>query len=896
MSIPSSLTPLFNSGSSAATPVPPYAGLQISRSLRFNSADSAYLSRTPAVAGNRQKWTWAGWVKIASFARTHFLFGAENTFAAINANGTSSDCELYFNLRGSSTNYFVSYAPKLRDPSAWYHLVFAVDTTQGTPANILKVYINGVQATAAGGLGQSFPPQNDILSVNNTVAHTICGSYYFDGYLADVYFIDDQALTPSSFGQTDTAYGNQWVPIAYAGTYGTNGFSLKFSDNSAATAATLGKDYSGNSNNWTPNNLNVLSSYTDTFLSRKPDGTSWTNPTNAFDGTTANYADGTYNNGTISTIRFNKPLTGVTLLEYFYDGTSTYGYNSTDVGTGPNLTGGSYVTVYSGSSTTINNVRCTSQPGNGVIRLYAIRVNGTILNGWTETDPPGNDSLVDTPTSFGTDTGVGGEVRGNYATWNPLALVYGTPSLSNGNLDSAKNNSVCVSTIGIPTSGKWYCEVSGTDVTGGICPIPRTVAIEYNLGSGVTGVIGIAVNRDADEVKLYKDNVLQSTTNISSGGIPTSATAFIQSYSGGTLNAGQRAFAYTAPSGFKALCDTNLPAPLTAKPNTVFDVVAYAGSSSPLAITLPGGFSPNLVWLKCRSLGNYHWLTDTVRGTNKQLSSNDTISEESRTDRISSFDASGFTVANHDVNSSGNTFVAWCWDAGEGSAVSNGSGSITSQVRANVSAGFSIATFTTNSSSGNATIGHGLGVAPKFVIVKSRNATYNWDIYHGGISNAKDGRLIFTTAAFTTSFVPFGGVDPTSSVFTLSQSFYGTGIDCVAYCFAPVSGYSNGFSYTGNGSNSGTFVYLGFRPRFFFVKRTDAAGDWWMYDAARNPYNVTNYALRANSSAAEVSDVGLDMLSNGFRYVNDTGAPNISGATYVGFAFAESPFQYARAR
>ena len=201
MSIPGSLTPLFSTGAGGA------AGYQIERSLRFNSADSAYLSRTPAVAGNRTTWTWAAWVKIASFTRTHFLFGAGDTFAAFNANGTSSDCELYFNLRGSSTNYFVSYAPKLRDPSAWYHLVFAVDTTQGTPANILKVYINGVQTTAAGGLGQSFPPQNDILSVNNTVAHTICGSYYFDGYLADIHFIDGQALTPSSFTEVSATTG-----------------------------------------------------------------------------------------------------------------------------------------------------------------------------------------------------------------------------------------------------------------------------------------------------------------------------------------------------------------------------------------------------------------------------------------------------------------------------------------------------------------------------------------------------------------------------------------------------------------------------------------------------------------------------------------------------------------
>ena len=150
MSIPGSLTPLFNSGSSAATPatpVPPYAGLQISRSLRFNSADSAYLSRTPAVAGNRQKWTWAGWVKRAKI-------GVDvSIFAISNGNGPVSRGAFYFlsdntirfwnNPSGFSETAHFNTTAVFRDPSAWYHLVFAFDLSNATQANRMKIYANG---------------------------------------------------------------------------------------------------------------------------------------------------------------------------------------------------------------------------------------------------------------------------------------------------------------------------------------------------------------------------------------------------------------------------------------------------------------------------------------------------------------------------------------------------------------------------------------------------------------------------------------------------------------------------------------------------------------------------------------------------------------------------------
>jgi hypothetical protein len=336
------------------------------------------------------------------------------------------------------------------------------------------------------------------------------------------------------------------------------------------------------------------------------------------------------------------------------------------------------------------------------------------------------------------------------------------------------------------------------------------------------------------------------------------------------------------------------------------DVVLYTGTGSsltlPYASSTPTSiaFTPDLVWIKGRSGATDHALYDAVRDVQKDLVSNSIAAETTQSTGLTAFGTNTFTIGSlAKLNTSSATYAAWIWDAGSSTDPNNTAGSITSSVRANATAGFSVVTWSTNSSSGNATIGHGLNVAPKLIIMKSRNATYNWDIYHGGISNAKDGRLVFTTAAFTTSFVPFGGVDPTSTVFTMSQSFYGTGIDCVAYCFAPVVGYSSFGSYTGNGSSDGPFVYTGFRPRWLLIKNASVGSDsWQIWDAARSDYNAAQKYLLPNTSGAEGdnSAFAIDFTANGFKVRNTNTASNGSGNTLVYAAFAESPFNYARAR
>jgi hypothetical protein len=283
MSIPGSASPLLLASTAAAA-----GGYQVSRSLRFNPADSAFLSRTPAVAGNRRTWTWAGWVKRGRTGGSgDVLFSAYSgiddrdlyvTFVNVSVSSGPTDGIALFSPPAGNNIAVVSNAV-YRDHSAWYHIVVACDTTQATPANRTKLYVNGSEVTYN---VTTYPSQDQDLNINNTQPHALGsrpnGLSLFSGYLAEVFFIDGQALTPSSFTEVSATTG-QLIPLAYTGTYGTNGFQLKFADNSAATAATLGADTSGNGNNWTPNNLSVTAGAGNDSLVDTP--TSFTAPIQA---------------------------------------------------------------------------------------------------------------------------------------------------------------------------------------------------------------------------------------------------------------------------------------------------------------------------------------------------------------------------------------------------------------------------------------------------------------------------------------------------------------------------------------------------------------------------------------------------------------------------------------
>jgi hypothetical protein len=236
---------------------------QISRSLRFNSADSAYLSRTFSAPTAGTKWTWSSWVKRSALYATkneQTLFGTQGAGAQGAITFSDSSDFIQFKYSGAFRR---SGPVSFRDVSAWYHIVVSIDTTDATESNRAKLYVNGIQQTWTTSTSIT---QNDTTQINQNVVHNIgsnsgaSSSEYSNIYLAETYFIDGSALTPSSFGETNETTG-VWSPIAYAGSYGTNGFYLNFSDNTSTT--TLGEDQAG-SNDWTLNNLATSDSMLDT--------------------------------------------------------------------------------------------------------------------------------------------------------------------------------------------------------------------------------------------------------------------------------------------------------------------------------------------------------------------------------------------------------------------------------------------------------------------------------------------------------------------------------------------------------------------------------------------------------------------------------------------------------
>lgn len=994
------------------------AGPTAGRSVRFNSADSAYLSRTPASAGNQKTWTWSSWIKRGKEANVILLCNADTAanngfYLAIYGN------KLYTETYTTTSVWNVTTNRLFRDFSAWYHIVVAVDTTQSTASDRVKIYVNGVQETSFS--TSNYPSQNYDTLLNNTTFHAIGragqnSASNFDGYMALVHLIDGQALTPSSFGETSATTG-QWIAKTYSGSYGTNGFFLDFLDNS--TAAALGYDAAG-SNDWTVNNIIVgptattndswsgyfdgngdyltLSSNasmsfgtgtftiegwfltTDKSLSVGAgrtlignSGNSYTSQlyitTNGyitFGNTGSTFLQGSTNLADASWhhVAVSRSGTGSNQIAMWVDGTR--------VALGTNAENYTSGTIYIGAFDTANgywngyisNLRIVKgssvyDPSNSTITVptspltaitntallicksstfvdnsanaYTVTANG---NARVSRDGPfeifsDSDSLRDHPTSAGTSTGLGGEVSGNYATWNPLSDLANGATFANGNLEvtTISSGEQSIPSTLFVSSGKWYGEITVT--TSSTCSVglippsyltgqqPGITADSYgyrNNGTKITNgsvtsygasftngdVIGIALDLTGGTITFYKNGSSQGTAFTSVSGTLCLAFGDLASSASTSCiaNFGQRAFAYTAPSGFSPLVDTLLPTPTIAKPNTVMDVVTYTGSGASKTITLPGAFNPDLVWIKARSIGYAHALFDVIRGGRKILISNSTAAEDDLTaysSGITSFNSDGFTLDSDGAgytNESTRTYVGWCWDAGSSNAT-NTSGSITSTVRANISAGFSVISYAATGSNG--TVGHGLGVAPAFIIGKNRSSTSFWRVYHSSIAATKV--LFLNDTSGETTDIAFNSTAPTSSVISVNGSeVLNSSGNVILYAWTPVAGYSAFGSYTGNGSSDGPFVYTGFRPAYVLIKGSSSVTSWNIVDKQRLGYNADNYRLFAESSSAENATGILDFTANGFKIRNTGGDYNDNAQTYVYACFAESPLPYARAR
>ena len=793
---------------------------EIERSLRVNDDDSAYLSRTPSSAGNRRTFTISLWTKRANL--TGALFGSYISDADRATLRFSSDY-LEFQSAGAS----VKTNAVFRDPSAWYHIVCAIDTTQGTQSNRGKLYVNGVQQE----LSSNNFSQDVETSVNNNSLHVLgtrwasgSANMLYDGYLAEVHLIDGSALTPSSFAETDAVTG-EYKPKKYTGGYGTNGFYLNFSDNSGTTATTLGKDSSGNGNNFTPNNFATTDAVKDT-------------PTNNF--CTLNPLD----KGSITLSEGNLRATYAAQHE-------------TVLGTFGMTSGKWYWEVYMGDTS-----------GSGSIAGLGSNSGGVL-----------NSHVGSTATSWGYEN--------SGSIWNNSSSTSGNAALANGDI------------LGI-----------AYDADVGSIKFYKNNTLQSNSFSSVTA------NNYMPQVSLYNSGSFWAINFGQDSSFQGNKTA-----QGNADGSGQGDFYYSPPSGYKALCSANLPNPTIKLPDKHFDTLLWTGNSTDNRAITGLNFQPDLTWIKRRSGGaQSHFWVDALRsntdgsggnGNVGPLATNDNYAETNTlTDGgFESFNSDGFTLgkgsstANADApyqrnNASGETYVGWNWKAG-GSASSNSDGTITSSVSVNASAGFSIVTWTGTGSAG--TIGHGLGVAPKWLVVKLRSGSQDWFVNNGMILNDYGKYFKWNstnTAASDTNVFP--NTAPTSTVFSVGtdNAVNGSTDNYIAYCFSEVKGYSKFGSYTGNQNADGTFVFTGFRPALVITKG-DWGGNWNMYDNSRNSFNVANKTLYPNLGNAESTESSsgnqMDLLSNGFKLRGSDNDTN-HAADFIYLAFAESPFKYSRAR
>lgn len=764
-------------------------GYEIDQSIRFNNDDSPVMSRSFGTPTDRNKFTYAFWVKSTSGANGYALginVTGGVTFAGMVFNG--GNMAFYDYTSGSASidvrSTFTSDVGKFQDYSAWYHAVFAYDSDQGTDTDRIKFYINGVQFPVASLVGPSggsvvwpssgFNSQFNASGTTHTISDNVNGK--LDGYMAEIYFIDGQALEPTSFGEFNPS--GVFVPIEYSGAFGDNGFFIDGRDSSD-----LGDDESGNGNDFSTSGLAA------------------------------------------------------------------------------------------------------------------------------------NDQMIDSPTN-------------NHCTYNPLR-IRGTNTLSNGNLQAAAGSAgaYVTSTFGV-SSGKWYWEytftgtynfpivgIMGTALYQDAYPSQLTNAVLYYSSNGnkyidstassygasyaVSDKIGVALNLDDNEITFFKNNSTQGAISISNREY-TPLAGEEGSVNGGIIaNFGQSDFEYTPPTGFKAWNTSNLPTPAISDGSKHFDTKLWTGNDTDGRAITGYNFSPDWVWIKSRSGAYSHNITDTVRGAGNYIQSNTNDAEVDGPGAFGStlaFTSDGFTLDNGTsdnlfVNAGGETYAGWAWE-GNGSGSSNTDGDITSTVSANTTSGFSILTYTGNGSD-NQEIGHGIGIAPKMIFSKRRDASSsNWTMYHDAVGINKVMYLNLTNlpASNTEQY----RATPTSSVYTV-----GVGGDInassgtyVAYCFAEVEGFSKMGSYVANASTDGPFVYCGFLPAFviFFSIAGSSAGRW-MLDGTRSSFNAADKIVQANSHGAESSGTSyeLDFVSNGFK-IRTASDFNSSGRTIAYAAFAKHPF------
>ena len=898
---------------------------EVERSLRFNDGDSTHLSRTPSSAGNRRTFTWSAWIKRGELGATQGrCFGG----------GVSGSdyFEIYFpsddGLRviwyqGGQT--LTTTTANFRDPSAWYHFVVAVDTTQSTAGDRIKMYRNNVLLERI----QSNPSQNLDTSVNNTVEHNI-GKYltgnasYFDGYMAEVNFIDGLQLTPSSFAETNSDTG-QWVPKdTSALTFGTNGFRLNFSDNSGTTATTLGKDSSGNGNNFTPNNFSVSAGAGNDSLEDTPTNNFATmNP--LVPSPSVTWANG------------NLDLSGSSGTAYSQNNTSTFGVSSGKWYVEVKYTFGGTNNVYVG----ICPIKVAADAN-----MTGSVTDAAVLRMSNETYIEGTSASSGTSISSGDIIGIALDMDNN-KVWFSVQGTY----ISSGNPSTGAN-----ATFDGITAGE----------TMAICGRPLNGTLNFNFGQRAftytppTGFKKLNSANLPDPTILLPEkhyNTLVITGNQSTNAVtgldfqpdwvvykalnPETGhgeTWFHDAIKGPTVRQGIRPYNTTTPpaevtnASYLVSFDSN---GLTVGSDGVYNnyhqynqtgrlyqaLCWDAGETDGKTYTVTvvddsgnkfrfDGYGTSAVTLDLAEGGTYIFnypsghpfrFSTTADGTHGGGSEYTTGVTVLSSTSIQIVVAASAPNLNYFCSSHSGMGGAINTNSTLGS--SNFAGSTQSRVKVNATAGFSLVSYTGTGSL--ATVGHGLGAKPDVMIIRNRNgAGDDWLVYHQRLGATKNLKLNKNDPEATASN-KFNDTEPTSTVFTVNTSADGnqSSQNFISYIFTEIEGYSKFGFYRANSNNDGPFAYCGFEPAFLLIKRRTSGDNnpWIGYNNVRNPLNQVNNQMVWNTTEWEnidANDANLDFLSNGFKLRNSAGDFNNSGSSgeYIFLAFAHSPFKNSRAR
>jgi len=875
-------------------------GYNIENSLRFNSADSTYLSWTPASQGNRQKWTLSLWVKRSALSTNDAgIFSADATFELINF-PAEDGFQVYINNGAAnlSTNHS-SPSIVFRDPSAWYHLIIAWDTAQQINTERVKLYVNGAQIRPEELTNNVYPDQYAESGINNDVEHSIgrrvnTAGLYFNGYMAEVNFIDGQALDPADFGEVDASYGH-WIPKEYTGTYGDNGFYLPFKPTGQASGmntvlftGTTDKNQQISNVGYEPD-LVWLKSTSNAQNHYLIDSVRGGNSFLYSNATTAENKTRTW----ISDFTPNGFITNNQVISNGYD----YAAWTWDAGDNQTSTGISSI-AYTGNGAELklggfgfspDLVIAKARSAGSPLLYDSVRGAGYLL----QPNYAGAESYDLTRVSSFDSDGF------SYGSFTSGTNVSGTEYVAWG-WDAGDGDPVT------NTDGTITSTVKANDATG--------FSIVSWTGNGTDGAtVGHGLS-SAPEFSIIKNRDGSTNWDVTFDGI-----------SGGTsLNLDTTAAVFSPTQGYHQLGATTLTLKnggsgiTRVNTNTedyiaycfksvsgVSDIGTYTGTGSSGNAITGLGFKPGFVMIK-RTDDTAEWIiVDSTRSpfnSANDILGIDGLAESSygTTNRNIDFDSDGFTIQSTSaggttaLNASGGTYLYMAFKGSYSDYVAplNTDGSIDSRVKANTEKGFSVVSYTGNATSG-ATVGHGLSSAPEMVILKSRTLATNWYVWHEGLTQPDyQVYLNLTSGQDATGITAFNDKAPTNSVIELPATGYGSNNNSekyVAYCFHSVAGYSDIGSYTGNGSTTGPVVTTGFRPAFVLLKASTRATGWIMVDNTRDPDNFASEYLYADTDSAEATYTNiLEFTDTGFELRIAGGASNVNGDTYIYMAFADT--------